>query len=191
MKKRVLAILMILVLATAGLFAAPTVTVPTDVTATLKATVGEYFYHGFLTGNAGATPNLGGFYAAKTITDAFNATPPSFTYGYKTNAANSNFTIKMTVADFLNGSSGVVKISGVTVSGAGVLTQSGRDFVLFTFTGNGSENTAQKTISISPFLTFTTGDTDITGAAILATNAVADAPAGEYTSLITFNINGV
>ena len=45
MKKRALAIILILVLATAGLFAAPTVTIPADVTATLKATIGEYFYH--------------------------------------------------------------------------------------------------------------------------------------------------
>ena len=191
MKKRALAIILIVVLATAGLFAAPTVTIPADVTATLKATIGEYFYHGFLTGNVGDTPNAGGYYSAKTITDAFNATAPSFTYGYKTNAANSSFTIKMTVADFQNGSSGVVKISGVTASGAGVLTQTGRDFQLFTFTGDGSEKIAQKTITIKPFLTFTSGATDITGATIVAENTVEDAPAGDYTALITFNINGV
>ncbi|MBI9093842.1 MAG: hypothetical protein JEY71_03060 [Sphaerochaeta sp.] len=190
MKKRTLAILMILVLATAGLFAVPTVTIPGDVTASLQATIGEYFYHGFTTGNVGDTPNAGGFYAAKTITDAFNATPPSFTYGYKTNAANSTFSLKMTVADFLNGSSGVVKIEGVTVSGAGALTQVGRDFELFTFTGNGVDNTAQKTISIVPFLTFNNGDTDITGAVIVAANAVNGAPAGAYQSLITFKITG-
>ena len=192
MKKRALAIILILVLATAGLFAAPTVTIPADVTATLKATIGEYFYHGFLD-----TPNAGGYYSAKTITDAFNATAPSFTYGYKTNAANSSFTIKMTVADFQNGSSGVVKISGVTASGAGVLTQTGRDFQLFTFTGDGSEKIAQKTITIKPFLKFTpvdpdlTGPPDITGATIVAENTVEYAPAGDYTALITFNINGV
>ena len=182
---------MILVLATAGLFAAPTVTIPADVTATLKATIGEYFYHGFLTGNVGDTPNAGGYYSAKTITDAFNATAPSFTYGYKTNAANSSFTIKMTVADFQNGSSGVVKISGVTASGAGVLTQTGRDFQLFTFTGDGSEKIAQKTITIKPFLTFTPGDQDITGTAITAVQASDGAPSGEYTALVTFSISAV
>ena len=188
MKKRALAILMILVLATAGLFATYTVTVPTDVTATLKATIGEYFYHGF---NDGTTK----YKSSIEVLDAFNATtPPSFKYGYKTNAATGSFTLNMTVADFLNGSVGTVKIKDVIVSGGGALSHSAgsRVYEIFSHSGTGVEKVDEKTITIKPFLVYSALEaTDITGATITATQAADGAPSGEYTALVTFNISAV
>lgn len=100
---------MILVLATAGLFAVPTVATPADVTATLKANIGEYLDHGFLVNSVPYTQSV-------VIEDAFGATTPSFTYGYKTNAQGS-LTFKMKVDNFINTSTNlatdIIKIASV------------------------------------------------------------------------------
>ena len=182
MKKRVLAILMILVLATAGLFAAYTVTVPGTVTATLNSTIGEYLVHGF---------NVLGvkYQATVTVPDAFNATAPSFKYGYRTNAATGSFSFDMTVGDFINGTAGTVKIKDVVIA-SGTLSHAvgTRVYQVFSQSGTGVEKTGETTITIKPFLSYTANDTDITGTLITALNAADGAVAGDYVSTVSFSI---
>lgn len=181
MKKRALAILMILVLATAGLFAAITVAIPGDVTATLNATIGEYLSHGFTVAGVKYQPTV-------TVNGAFAATAPSFTYGYKTNAASGTFAFDMTVGDFIS-TAGTVKIKEVTstVAVLGHIPTS-RVYQLFNYVGTGIEKTGETTITIKPFLTYTAGDVDITNTAITALQAVNGAPAGDYSATVSFSI---
>lgn len=93
MNKKLIALALVLLLAVGGLFAAYTVDVPADVTALLKANIGEYLNHGF-------TVNSEKFQSSVTIEDAFN-TDPSFTYGYETNA-QGKFDFQMTVGNFVH-----------------------------------------------------------------------------------------
>ncbi|HKL59863.1 MAG TPA: hypothetical protein VJ863_08195 [Sphaerochaeta sp.] len=192
MKKRALAILMILVLATAGLFAGtidPLVVIGNgnqSVVATLNATIGQFLHHGFTTGNGSP---VNGYYSTITVSDAFNTTAPTFTYGYKTNASSgTTYTFNMEVLDFTNGTSGTVKIQQVKVGGGSAASQAGRVFEVLKHVGNGVENTASKTIQIIPFQTSDGTATDIVGSTVLTTNAIDQAPPGSYTSTVTFSI---
>lgn len=185
MKKRTLAILMILVLATSGLFA---VTVPGTVSAFLKANIGEYFTHGF---NNGTTL----YNSSIEVQDAFSVNAPSFRYGYKTNATSGNYSFKMTVGDFVNqNTAGSVKIR--MVNSSKTITQQGttNEFEIFAITGSSADLADEALITIRPFLSFTPGDVDITGATITAANTVngdatnSGAPAGEYIATVSFSI---
>ncbi|MDY0287878.1 MAG: hypothetical protein RBR15_03540 [Sphaerochaeta sp.] len=185
MKKTMLVIAMILIIATSGLFAA--VVNPGTVTATLKATINEFLLHGF---NDGVTKYL----PAIDVTDAFNAVTPSFKYGYTTNAAPYNFTFTMNVGDFENQNipGNYVKIQSVASSG-GQFLQIGatRNFQVFVY--NALTNILkldETTLTITPFLTFTGGN-DITGNPISTSQAVSGAPPGNYEAPIVFTITGV
>jgi len=185
MKKTFLAILMILVLATAGLFAA--VTIPGDVTATLNATIGEYLSHGFTVGTLKYQPAI-------TVTNAFDATTPTFKYGYKTNASTGTFSFDMTVGDFI-GSAGTVLIKTVTTTPAYLShTPNSRVYQIFNQVGNGTAKTGEATIAITPYLDYTAGQVDIEGTSVLAINTVngdltnPGAPAGDYTASVLFSI---
>ncbi len=192
MKKRILAISMILVLATAGLFAAYTVTTPADVTAQLTAVIGEYMYHGFATSNSVDINTV--FASTVEVNDAFNATtPPSFYYGYKTNAETGSFDFTMEVGNFDNGGTGTVLIKEVqSTKGFAVTPVVGsNDFTIFSYTAASSTEKFDATkITIVPYLTYTSGDKDINGNTIAAVNAVSGAPNGNYTADITFSVSG-
>ena len=181
MKKTFLAILMILVLATAGLFA---VTIPGSVTATLKADIGDTLLHGFNYSGVKYRPTV-------TITDAFGATAPSFLYGYRTNAAG-NFTFKMAVGNFINQNvTGAIKIGSVASSN-GALTYASTGYVIFsTLNTLGTEKTDEATITIYPAKA---EGTDHAGTTILASEHAGPsntAPAGSYESSITFAITSI
>ncbi|HAE43757.1 MAG TPA: hypothetical protein DCG34_12700, partial [Clostridiales bacterium] len=134
MKKRTLAILIILVLVTSGLFAEYNVTVPDAATAQLTAVIGEYLYHGFANSN---TVDMSTVFASSVeINDAFNETTyPSFFYGYKTNADIGSFDFNMTVENFVNGSTGVVLIEAVeSTKGFVAHTENTNVYKIFTYT---------------------------------------------------------
>ncbi len=175
---------MILIITTAGLFAA--VTNPGTVTATLKATIGEYLMHGF---NDGVTKYL----PAIDVNDAFNTTTPTFKYGYVTNAAPYNFTFKMTVNAFENQllPGNYVNIKSVTSTG-GQFSQIGttNEYRVFVYNSiNNTEKLDETTIAIVPFIT--AGGIDITGANIPFVQSVAGAAPGPYVAPIVFTITGV
>ena len=189
MKKRILAISMILVLATAGLFAAYTVALPTgEVKATLKATIGEYMFHGFDDDGVLYQPTI-------TIENAFDSPAPSFTYGYMTNAKSGSFNFKMTVGDFIRtGGGGTVAIKTVE-STKTVLSQVGRVYGVLAHTGDGKATSDSTTITITPHLDFVPGAVNIEGVPITAAHTVngagtvAGAAAGDYIASITFAIS--
>ena len=184
MKKKALAILLVLVLATAGLFAVPTVTVPTAVTATLRANIGEYLSHGFNIEGTKYQPSV-------TIDDAFGTTVPSFKYGYKTNAAGT-FVFKMAVTDFTNQTvAGSVKIASVS-SDKGT-SYSGGYYTIFTDTSptiTSAERYDEAVITITPARTADIGNFDHTGVgtAIAAGTTVEGGAAGAYVATLTFAI---
>jgi hypothetical protein len=189
MKKRTLAILMILVLATSGLFAAVTITEPADVTATLKANIGEYLNHGFLVNSVPYTQFV-------VIEDAFGATAPSFTYGYKTNAEGT-LTFKMQVNNFKNTTTNVatdiIKIASVEKDSVAFSTNDlvGGYYTIFTennATVTESMHSAQAVIKIIPAKAM---GTDHTGDAIAANEhagAGNTAAPGAYAADIVFSI---
>ena len=191
MKKRVLAILMILVLATAGLFAAYNVTVPGDATAQLTAVIGEFLHHGFATSN---TVNMDTVFASTVeVNDAFNeTTDPSFFYGYKTNAEIGSFDFEMTVGDFTNGSTGTVLIKEVQ-STKPIIAHSANTnvYTVFRYTASGAADKFDATkITIKPFLTHTSGLIDINGSPVAAVNtAKGGAPNGNYVANISFHVS--
>ncbi len=174
---------MILVLATAGLFAV-TVTVPSNVTATLRANIGEYLNHGFNIAGTKYQPTV-------TIDDAFGSTAPSFKYGYKTNAAG-NFVFKMAVSDFVNQTvTGTVKIASVS-SDKGT-SYSGGFYTIFTessATVTSAERFDEAVITITPARTGDIGNFDHTGGgtAIASGSTVEGGSAGAYVATLTFSI---
>lgn len=185
MKKRALAILLVLVMVTAGLFAAPTVTVPGAVTATLKANIGEYLAHGFNIAGTKYQPTV-------TVEDAFGATAPSFRYGYKTNAAGT-FVFKMAVGNFTNSTvAGTVKIASVS-SDKGT-SYAGGFYTIFndySATITSAERYDEALITITPARTANIGSVDHTGAGgnIVAAETVEGGSAGAYTATLTFSIS--
>ena len=197
MNKKAIALALVLVIAMSGVFAAPLEIneVPVDnVVATLTATIGDYFYHGFVI--SGQTD----FAGTVTVDNAFNATAPTFTYGYETNHSGP-FYINMTVSDFTNDPSsptGTVKIKAVNVASTGGQfntsyansydTETG--YLIFSATANTyTRNTA--TIQVVPFLASTdAGSADIKGTTITADNTVAQAAPGAYTATVSFAVTG-
>ena len=95
MIKKLVAIALVLILVASGLFATFDFTALPTPTATLTATVGDFFYHGFV------VSGQSNYNAAITINNAFSSTSPSFTYGYETNYGGP-FYIYMSVSDFTN-----------------------------------------------------------------------------------------
>ena len=184
MKKRALAILMILVLATAGLFAEGEITIatPDNVKATLTATIGEYLMHGFTVGTAKYQPTV-------TIENAFGTTAPSFRYGYKTNAAGT-FVITMSVGNFINQTTtGTVKIGSVT-SNKTISDYAVTGYKIFdTSTIIEGERTEEAIITVYPAKTTDGTTTDHASVVIAANEIVTGAPAGVYVSEITFAIS--
>ncbi len=172
---------MILVLATAGLFAA--VPNPGTVTATLRANIGEYLVHGF---NVNGTK----YQPTATIDDAFGATSPSFKYGYKTNAGGT-FDFYMNVGNFINQTiAGTVKIASVTSSKGAIVYNSTTGYKIFTNTGAAlsAERNDEATITVNPAKA--TGF-DHTGASITNAEQVGSgttATAGAYEAEIIFSI---
>ncbi len=191
MKKRALAILMILVLATAGLFAAYNVTVPGDATAQLTAVIGEYLYHGFATSAAVDMSTV--FASSVEVNDAFNVTTdPSFFYGYKTNAEIGSFDFVMTVGNFTNGGTGTVLIKEVQSTKPIIEHATNTNvYTIFRYTASGAADKYDATkITIKPHLTYTTGLIDINGASVAAVNTAKDgAPNGNYSADISFHVS--
>ncbi|WP_155816703.1 hypothetical protein [Sphaerochaeta pleomorpha] len=169
--KRSLIVLVLLSVVLTGVFA---VSLGNPATATLNATIGEYFEHGFHT--------VEGLYQASVTKNNAFTTDPEFVYGYRTNGTGS-FTFNMVVGDFVSGENSV-KIAAVSASSP--LTPASGGYTVFSFTGSGSDKIAETTITISPAQT--TGGDDHTGAAIEEGHSVDSAPAGDYVSTITFSV---
>ncbi len=182
MNKKLIAITLVLMLVTSGLFALDLSTLPTP-TATLKATLGDYFHHGFVNGAE--------FEATKTVTNAFGSTAPSFDYGYETNATGP-FYIKMAVSDFVNvtpNSTGTVKIKAISVSGSTPQwDNTEQKYTIFTIPASNTFTRNVTTITVTPALT--TADTvDHLGETIPASETAAQAASGEYEATLTFSVS--
>lgn len=195
MNKKLVALALVLLLAVGGLFAAITVDKDgnsvlgngnTDVTVTLKGTLGLYFYHGIV--------ESGSYIGSKTITDAFGATAPSFKYGYETNAAGVPYYIRMSVTDFDNKTTnvdGTVKIKNVTashVSGSLSWDTDTSSYNLYSVPTTNSYTKTDSTITIYP-AKLVTDTTDHRSQPITAAQTAAGAPAGEYEATITFIVS--
>ncbi len=191
MNKRLIAIALVLVLAVSGVFAGYAVTIPDPVVATLTATKIEYLNHGF-------TVEGIKYKSSVDIGDAF-VTPPTFTYGYETNARGS-FSFRMVVGDFIHENSGNpnVKIASVkigTTTGVPVAA-SESDSAYYEILTRTNANTVYTTpapndevnITIYP-ASPTSGSTDHLGATIGAGEQIGDALAGDYTSTIEIYIH--
>lgn len=186
--KRLVVILVVLIFSTVGLFA--TIEVPESVSAKLYARIGEYLEHGFNNGTSLYNSSI-------EVYNAFGTTPPSFKYGYRTNANSGGFSINMTVGDFINqDTAGTVKIKAVNSSKAIVSHGTGTNvYEIFRFTSTGLERSDETTITIRPFLTYTTGDVDITNTPISSDKTVggdgtnAGAPEGLYLATVTLSIS--
>jgi len=187
MNKKLIAIALVLLIAVSGVFAEITVDMPGPVTATLKATKGEFLYHGF-------TVNSVKYQSAVEVLDAFN-TNPEFTYGYWTNAQGT-FSFRMSVGNFIHQtpSNPAVKIAQVKVNGTVAAPVSGETYYeLFNFTNaailDNSSQTGEKTITIVPVATASV-TTDHLSAPVGSGQNVADALAGSYTSEVSIYIIG-
>jgi len=173
MNKKLIAIALVLVLAVSGAFA---VTFPNVVTATLNATKGDFFYHGF---GQPLTNTL-------SINDAFATVPPTIDYGYSTNVGGA--TIRFSITNFISGSN-LVKIKSISATGGG-------SNLVWDDT-----NSAYKLFVIAPTTTYTKqlaqitvvaargGDTlDHRGEVIAASQTVEGAASGDYTATLTFSV---
>ena len=192
MKKKISAILIILVLATVGLFA---IASPSDSVALLKGDVGEYLVHGFNNGTIKYSPTI-----ELTNVLTVEGTATKFKYGYETNAAGG-FTFTMSISDFINQSSsgtgaspGVVKIKSVTGSGSGLVAVEdtpGSYTVFDSITGAAkkTKNSGEIEISITPA---TKADADANAVDHLSEpiglKNTTQALPGPYISTISFSI---
>jgi len=186
MNKKLIAIALVLVLAVSGVFAAYDVTVPGSVNAYLYANKPEFLRHGF---------NIEGikYQASVEIYDAF-VTPPTFKYGYETNAKGT-FSFRMVVGNFIHevSTNPQVKIASVTIgtTPVPVTTPTEGDPYYEIFTENNATTLGslthadEKTIVITP--ASATG-TDHLGTQITAGQHTGDALAGNYTATIQFSI---
>ena len=189
MKKRTLAILMVLVLATAGLFAEVTITAPANVTATLKANIGEYLEHGFLVNNVPYTQSI-------VIEDAFGATAPSFTYGYMTNAEGV-LTFKMEVGNFknttTNNANDIIKIASVEKNSIAFVTSDldGGFYTIFSEENDDMTTSMHSDEAVIKIFPAKATGTDHAGEAIAANEhagAGNTAAPGAYAADIVFSI---
>ena len=187
MSKRFIGIVLILLIVMVGLFAGEDVEfeenipLPSSVNAYLKANVKEYLYHGFLNNLTTDTS----YDSTITVLDAFNTTPPSFNYGYITNA-EGKFRFQMTVTDFMhtNGIDKVVidKVEKVTTPNATVIAKTSGYYLLFSdddiaaVITSGAAHTAKGAFRIYPKRGTAVGQ--------LGDNTTA----GEYTSTVTIEI---
>jgi len=186
MNKKLITIALVLVLAVSGVFAEYNVTVPALVTATLKATKGEFLEHGFTVGGVK-------YQSEVEVLDAFT-TPPQFTYGYKTNAMGT-FSFRMTVGNFIHqvSTNPEVKIASVTIgttTGSPVIPDTGNPYYVIFSEANSStlgsvSHVGETTITITPA---TGTGTDHLGDTIVAGEHTGDALAGAYTSTIEIAI---
>ncbi len=193
MNKKFIALAMVLLLAVGGLFAAvydleneDAVISPASVSALLKATIGDYLYHGFVDASA----SHGFSSTIDDINDAFTI-DPVFNYGYDTNIGSTySFEWRLTVSDFLHNSiSGKkIKISDVVVDSLSPLVTDGY-YVIMSKTG--AETADSVAIKIIPAKA--TG-TDHLGAAIATdehAGAGNTATSGAYTSTVTITLVAV
>lgn len=178
MNKKLITIALVLLIAVSGVFA---VTFPTSISATLNATVGDFFYHGF---GQSLTSTL-------SVTNAFAPTPPTIEYGYATNVGGA--TIRFTISNFVKPSStDVVKIKSVTASGGGsalVWDATASAYKLFVV-GSVSAYTKQLAlITVTPARTADIGTNDHNnGSEIALGQTVESAATGEYTATLTFSV---
>ncbi len=183
MNKKLIALALVLLLAVGGLFAVTYPgTLPGNVTALLKANIGDFLYHGFVNT---AAPT--GYASTKTIEDAF-ATNPTFEYGYKTNISSSyGFEFRMIVGDFVHDDEDVtafIKIADVEVDGVAVYPITGYYLLLGK---TGAETIESVDVEIFPAKA---AGNDHLGVAIGASEYVGSstAVAGAYTSTVTIAV---
>ncbi|MGD9927352.1 MAG: hypothetical protein AB7S66_07340 [Sphaerochaeta sp.] len=183
MNKKAIALALVLIIAMGGAFAAPLVVstgTVTDVTATLKAVIGGFFYHGFVN-----PVDFSEFNATLEITDAF-AVDPVFTYGYETNTSTA-FGIYMEVSDFIHDTeTGVaIKIADVEIGGATPDPDTNGVYTLLTSAVSGqSENVQVKIIPLKASGTDHLGNTISSQLEYVNNNATP----GGYTSTVTVSV---
>jgi hypothetical protein len=193
MNKKLIALAMILLLAVGGLFAVYTVDVPADVTAMLKANIGEYLNHGFTVNGVKSV----------IIEDAFT-TDPSFTYGYETNA-QGKFDFQMTVGNFVHTDGQTEILIKAVKKGAATITPvtvSGDTFYrLFDIVENpvstGSvKKSSEATFTIVPAKKTHDGTLDHLGTTTIGNNSEytdyaddTDSTPGSYTANVTIAIS--
>jgi len=193
MNKKLVALALVLLIAVSGLFAVvydldneDAVIGPASVSALLKATIGDYLYHGFVDASA----SHGFSSTIDDIIDAFTI-DPVFNYGYDTNIGSTfGFEWRLTVSDFLHNSiSGKkIKISDVVVDSLSPLVTDGY-YVIMSKTG--AETADSVAIKIVPAKSATT---DHLGAAITTDEHVGTdntATSGAYTSTVTITLVAV
>jgi len=180
MKKKCLIVCLALAMTVSVLPATPTL--PANAIVSLKATLGDYLWHGFVVSGQSA------FQSSVEVTNAFGSTAPSFVYGYETNAAGPYY-LRMSVGDFDNGDTGVVKIKSITASGTTLTWNSSTSsYTVFTVPSTNTYSRSTATFTVYPALE-TTDTTDHRGNTISAINTAAQAPAGDYVATITSNVS--
>jgi hypothetical protein len=183
MNKKGIALALVLVIAMSGVFAAPLVVATgtvTDVTATLKATIGGFFRHGFYNSVDESEYN-----ATLEITNAF-VVDPVFTYGYETNTSTA-FGIYMEVSDFEHDTeAGVaIKIAEVDIGGNTPDPDINGVYTLLTSAEFGqSENVSIKIIPLKAAGTDHLGNTISSDLEYVNDNATP----GSYTSTVTISV---
>ena len=190
--KRFVVILVVLIFSTVGLFAQINNIAPA--VATLSGNIDQFFNHGFVENNTDTT-----FVPTIAIRDAFNAnTPPSFWYGYRTNAKGT-YIVRMQVSDFINqsNSENVVKIKSVASSANATLTYNAtKGYRIFKEDNDASldqtTNYGYTQITITAAKATDKNSVDHTTTyEIPESQTVKGAPAGEYIATITFTVGAV
>jgi hypothetical protein len=186
MNKKAIALALVLIIAMGGAFAFDLNTVD-PVTATLKATVGDYLDHGFI-----ESSSPGVYAATKTIENAFT-TDPVFTYGYKTNmdVVATPIKFEMSVGDFILQSNTDIRIKiGDVMVGSNSPAPTSGVYTLLTSAQSGLEG--QAIVTIKPLKTAGADhlDYDISTDTITDTLQYVndDAAPGEYISTVTISV---
>lgn len=187
MNKKAIALALVLVIAMSGVFALDLNTVD-DVTATLKATVGDYLDHGFI-----ESGSPGVYAATKTIENAFT-TDPVFTYGYKTNmdVVTTPIKFEMSVGDFILQSNTDIRIKiGDVMVGTNSPAPTSGVYTLLTSAQSGLQG--QAIVTIKPMkadgddhLGYDISDDDSITDTLQYVND--DAAPGEYISTVTISV---
>jgi hypothetical protein len=172
MNKKLIAIALVLMLVTSGLFAFDVTSVP-HATATLKGNIGEFLDHGFTVNNV---PYL----SAVEILDAFDVdNPPSFVYGYRTNVGGT-YEFHMRVSNFQSqtNSAHIVTIDSV---------KKGND--LLTLSGSGSTAYYEIFTESNPLGVMSGVKSDAeTFTIIPSASDIDSANPGSYVATVTFSI---
>ncbi|MDY0244657.1 MAG: hypothetical protein RBQ89_07575 [Sphaerochaeta sp.] len=191
MNKKVITLALVLLIAMSGAFAAPLLinnTAVSNVTATLKATVGDYLDHGFI-----ESSSPGVYAATKTIENAFT-TDPVFTYGYKTNmdVVTTPIKFEMSVGDFILQSNTDIRIKiGDVMVGTTSPDPTSGVYTLLTSAQSGLQGHAIVTIKPMKAVGVDHLDYDISDDdSILDTLQYVndDAAPGEYISTVTISV---